>query len=181
MRFRYFAYGSNMLTTRLRPRCPGAMVLGRAVAEGYVLEFSKPSIDGSGKATLREAVARWASGVLFEIPKAELGALDAHEGLGNGYDRNDAFPVRFIGSGKIVQASTYLATSRDSSLLPYDWYLALVIAGAREHGLENDYVAMLRAVACGSDPNSNRGTRAVALEALMAVGFEDYTALLVDT
>ena len=30
MMFYYFAYGSNMLTTRLTQRCPGAIVVGPA-------------------------------------------------------------------------------------------------------------------------------------------------------
>ena len=85
MTFYYFAYGSNMLTTRLKPRCPGAKRVGRADADGAVIEFSKPSIDGSGKATLRQAAGSRTAGVLFEIPIAELAQLDSHEGVGSGY------------------------------------------------------------------------------------------------
>ena len=152
MTFYYFAYGSNMLTTRLKPRCPGTVLVGRADADGFVVEFSKRSIDGSGKAALREDTGGRASGVLFEIPKAELGLLDSHEGLGSGYDRHDSFAVRRAGSGEIVQAKTYLATATDSSLTPYDWYLALVIAGARENGLGKTCLEALRRVAYSADP-----------------------------
>ena len=53
MTFLYFSYGSNMLTERLRARCPSANCIGIATATGYALEFSKSSVDGSGKATLR--------------------------------------------------------------------------------------------------------------------------------
>ena len=50
--FHYFAYGSNMLTARLKARCSGAELVGRAFADGWGIEFSKPGEDGSGKATL---------------------------------------------------------------------------------------------------------------------------------
>ena len=177
MTFYYFAYGSNMLTTRLKPRCPGVILVGRADAGDTVVEFSKPSIDRSGKATLRQAAGGRAAGVLFEIPKSELGLLDSHEGVGSGYERRDAFPVRLVDGGEIIQAAAYLATSPDSSLRPYDWYLALVIAGAQEHGLGDDYLAALRRVAYLADPDDSRRTRAEAIDALTAAGFAEYRKL----
>ena len=48
----YFANGSNMLTMRLRKRCPGAIPTKRAYAADWAVEFSKPSKDYSGKVTL---------------------------------------------------------------------------------------------------------------------------------
>ena len=41
-----FAYGSNMLTSRLRRRCPSAMPLGVATLIGYELRWHKKSKDG---------------------------------------------------------------------------------------------------------------------------------------
>ena len=178
MTFYYFAYGSNMLTTRLKSRCQGAVLVGRADADSTVIEFSKPSTDESGKATLRQAHGGRTAGVLFEIPTAELGQLDSHEGLGSGYQRRNAFPIRLVDSKEIISAVTYLATSRDSGLKPYDWYLALVIAGAHEHKLGDNYPAALQRVAWMPDPVSNRRTRTDAIEALAAAGFGDYRNLL---
>lgn len=132
MGFYYFAYGSNMLTARLKARCPSAVAVGTAEVADFVVEFSKPSVDLSGKATLNNAAGGHyrSSGVLFEIAKAELERLDRAEGIGDGYDRHDSFGVRLKDGGEIVQARTYLAAATDSGLKPYDWYLALVIAGA---------------------------------------------------
>ena len=178
MTFYYFAFGSNMLTTRLKARCAGAIPVGRAVADGTVIEFSKPSIDRSGKATLRREAGGRTVGVLFEIPIAELGQLDCHEGVANGYERRDAFPVRLVDDDEMVRAAAYLATSPNNSLKPYDWYLALVIAGAYEHGLGDDYLSELRRVAYMLDPNDSRRTRAEAIEALTAAGFAIYRKLL---
>lgn len=184
MTFYYFAYGSNMLTARLQARCPSAVPLGRAEVADYVVEFSKrSSVDQSGKATLSGAVghSHSSSGVLFEIATAELGQLDRAEGNGKGYDRDDNFPVRLVGGSGIVHARSYLATETVSSLKPYDWYLALVIAGAHEHDLGEDYLAGLRRVAFDDDRDSARKTRRAALEALAAAGFPDYRVLLSPT
>lgn len=44
-----FAYGSNMSPERIRARAPSAVFVTKAYLEGYVLEFLKPGMDGSGK------------------------------------------------------------------------------------------------------------------------------------
>ena len=52
MTFLCFGHGSDMPAERLRARCPSAKCIGIAAATGYVPEFGKPGVDGSGKATL---------------------------------------------------------------------------------------------------------------------------------
>ena len=174
----YFAYGSNMLTTRLERRCRGAFPVGRADAVDHAIEFSKLSKDKSGKATLRHTNGGRTSGVLFKIPITELGRLDKCEGVGKGYERCDAFPVRLLDGDEILEATTYLATSPDSSLKPYDWYLALVIAGAQEHLLSDDYLAELRRVKFVPDPVLDRNSRLEAIRALTAAGIADYRKVI---
>ena len=44
-----------------------------------------------------------------------------------------SFAVTMLGSGEPVSTATYKPTRHDPALIPYDWYLALCIAGAREH------------------------------------------------
>jgi gamma-glutamylcyclotransferase len=67
--FKYFAYGSNMLTERLRSRGSSAIVVSRAMVRKYVLEFCKRSADGSGKATIVGSGKDGAlvHGVVYEI------------------------------------------------------------------------------------------------------------------
>ena len=81
MTFFYFAYGSNMLPTRLLGRCPSAKAVGLGVARAWSLEFSKASKDGSGKATLVAAPNSAIPGVIFEIDLSEREQLDQHEGV----------------------------------------------------------------------------------------------------
>ncbi len=180
MKFYYFAYGSNMLTERLRARCPSANLIGNASKDNYVLEFNKRSKDGSGKATLRREAGpgRRVVGVLFEIESTEKKRLDQAEGRGKGYDRCDSFIVRLANGGDPIDTACYVATETDHHLKPYDWYLALVVGGAREHHLDEEYIAHLSQFSYEDDECLERHERKVALEALEKSGFVDYRKLI---
>src|SRR5450631_1314447 len=87
-RVRYFAYGSNMLTARLRERAPSATAIGIGQLEGHALRWDKHSWrDGSGKCdaefTGQRSDVVW--GAVFELAPEDKPALDQAEGLGNGY------------------------------------------------------------------------------------------------
>lgn len=180
MSFFYFAYGSNMLPARLSARCPSAEVIGVASASGHALEFSKLSKDNSGKATLVAANSEdnHTPGVLFKIAKGDLPSLDSAEGAGYGYLRHDTFQVRLRGTDEEVLATTYLAIETDPHLKPYDWYLALTVAGARHHGLDIGHVQMLYNTRFRVDADQTREGRIIALEALAAHGHRDHRQFL---
>lgn len=172
----YFAYGSNMLKERLlaADRCVSAVTLGAATAPGYRVDMTKRSRrDGSGKATLVADPAQVAHGVLYEVPLTELALLDESEGVGFGYDRHDALAVSW--RAKTVSARTYIAPPPyvDEALRPYDWYAALCVAGARQHGLPDDHVAQLARFATIPDGEPERPSRRRALALLRGAGFAD--------
>ncbi|WP_165793494.1 gamma-glutamylcyclotransferase family protein [Hyphococcus luteus] len=171
----YFAYGSNMLTARLAARCPSARLIGPAEVSRHRLAFSKRSHDGSGKATLAASGAEHdvTLGILFEIGIEDMPALDEAEERGTGYDRFDAFDVHCMTRGEIVPHITYLARAPVTGLLPYDWYLALIVAGAREHELGETYVKALIDTPCAPDPQPDRPGRRIALAALNEAGYAD--------
>jgi hypothetical protein len=83
-----------------------------------------------------------------------------------------------MGNGQRVGATTYIATAIDGRLKPYDWYLAVVIAGAKYHALGEEYLARLQRFQHEIDPNEKRESRMDALAALQADGFPDYRTLL---
>lgn len=176
--FSYFAYGSNMLSQRLAARCASARFNRIASVSGYKIGFSKRSIDKSGKATLvhtgqdEDVVI----GVVFDIAVAHRGSLDDAEG--SGYCVHEPFPVTCVRTGTIVPARTYIAGEQDVSLLPYDWYLALVLAGVREHGMDEAYAAALGLTKCLADPNPDGRSRLDAISALQLAGHSDYRTLL---
>ena len=151
--------------------------IGPAVAEGYALKFSKRSVDHSGKATLREAAGERSLDVLFKIPENQRCALDDAEG--KGYRRRDIAVRR--DDEEMARAECYFGTNLGDKLKPYDWYLALVVAGARQHGLDKldkRYVERLSKVGCSDDPDSERSERQKAVTALECAGFADWKKLL---
>lgn len=163
-KFRYFAYGSNMLTRRLRAtdRAPSATSLGVGYVEGRQLTFDKVSKDGSGKCDA-EATGENTDrvyGVIFEIASTDKAALDKAEGLNEGYAEEC---VEVVTDSDKVQAMTYIATNKEPTLRPYHWYKAITIAGALEHGLPKDYVESLRAFESIEDSDGKRRAKNEAL------------------
>jgi gamma-glutamylcyclotransferase len=181
MTFRYFAYGSNMLTEWLRGRCPSAQPIGIAIAANHKLVFGKRSIDKSGKATLVPAEGNHTPGVVFEIAESERGLLDTAEGFKhdkpddpNRYKRDDSFQIRLVESDSIITATTYLANKLEDGLKPYDWYLALLIAGAVQYGLDSTHIKELKQ----TESDKTNDNRQKALSSLKAAGHENYAELL---
>lgn len=162
--FLYFAYGSNMFTSWLcQPaRCPSARAVGIAELRGYELLWHKPSIDKSGKCDVVAVDMPGAAtlGVLYEIAANEKSALDRAEGLNKGYDEVE---VEVLCDGRQVAATTYRATNIDPAIRPFTWYRALVIAGAKEHGLPAAYIAGLESVLADQDPDRPRHDKRMAL------------------
>ena len=165
-----------MLPARLINRCASAKLIGTGVAPNFQLGFSKPGKDGSGKAMLVAAPGARLSGVLFEIDVSERAVLDRHEG--SGYRRDDSFCVECTSSGAACLANTYFATKSDAQLKPFDWYLAVVIAGAIHHGMEGASITALKDTPFIEDPEKLRNTRIAAIKALREHGISDYRTLL---
>lgn len=171
----YFAYGSNMLHARLAARCPSARPLFVAHVPGWDIDFSKRGQDLSGKATLVRAShpGAIAYGVAFEVADSEMPDLDRFEGRGNGYERDDDFTVIHSDTGDDIVAKTYIAapTAIDPSLRPFDWYLTLVLAGARQNNLPAALVERLQSQPSLPDPQPDRPQRLEALRVLNLSGF----------
>jgi hypothetical protein len=156
---KYFAYGSNMLTERLRARVGGAVALSEVCVCGYQVRFHKRSDDGSGKCNIVETGSQEdrVYGVVFEIPKEQLEKLDVAEGYGKGYvhkyiplpNKPDENALAYVAEPK------YIA----DELSPYRWYHGLVIAGAEQHGLPVNYIEELRKQGWKEDPKPNRSSK----------------------
>jgi len=140
----YFAYGSNLSSERMRlpERAPLARRVGTAALTGFVLRWCKRGADGTGKCTVcstglrRDAV--W--GVLWEVDPDDLARLDVVEGPG--YERIE---LQVLSANQRLDVFTYLARPAhlDAALAPTEAYRALVVAGAREHGLPAPWIAFL--------------------------------------
>ena len=164
----YFAYGSNMLEERLKPRVTSAEFRGTIALPGYRIRFRKQSTDQSGKCDIfhTRCADDVVHSVIFDVDDGQLKALDDSEGCGKGYHR-EKIALR-PPDGTPIDAWVYIADpgAIDEALVPYSWYHELVIRGAEQHKLPNDYVAGLRAVPFALDPKSNRKTKLEAESAL---------------
>lgn len=129
--------------------------MGAARISGFGMAFDKIGQDGSGKATLFDAPGQAVHGALFHLDDPDLARLDEIEGLGRGYDR---LTVRAEHDGQVMPAAAYLAPAhhRHAALTPFDWYLGLVLAGACEQALPDEWTAQLRAVTAVPDPDAAR-------------------------
>lgn len=179
--FLYFAYGSNLLSHRLRQRTASAVAIGCGVLPGHVLRWHMASTDGSGKCDVLlqgDGVAA-VHGVVYRIDHDEKPLLDKAESLGSGY-REEQVVVN-MGAQQVV-ASIYRALRIDDAAVPYDWYHALVLAGAREQQLPEPYLRQLAGVTTRADPDAHRAALHFALAggAVPAAGVAAKTPRLID-
>ncbi|MFP8881441.1 MAG: gamma-glutamylcyclotransferase family protein [Myxococcota bacterium] len=149
MRALYFAYGSNLKATRMRERVPSASPVSTALLHGWRLTLDKRATDGSGKANLSRKAGASLWGFVYRIEPAEWTDLDRFE---PGYTRTDVEVL--AADGRRLSAQTYIASVAVAELVAFDWYKALIVEGAREHGLPADYVTTLEALAARPDPNA---------------------------
>ena len=151
---KYFAYGANMYTDRLRQRVPSCTLYAVATLKGYSLRFHKRGNDGSGKCNALYTGNQddQVIGAVFQIAQSEHLVLDRLE---VGYH---ATPVNVVVGDKTVAAYMYEADSDtiDDTLRPYTWYREFVIAGAKEHKLPALYIQSLQAVPAQEDPDTQR-------------------------
>lgn len=138
-RINYFAYGSNMLTDRMQYRTPSAIQIGIGLLKDYDFVCNKKSIDGSGKGNLVLSENSEVWGVIFEIYENDLSRLDEIEG---GYQRKN---VTVLLNNTPVTAVTYISDKLTGEP-PTQSYLQLIIDGAIEHQLPEDYIAKLKAI-----------------------------------
>ncbi len=136
---RYLAYGSNLWPARLEARVGAVAVRGSARLPDHELSFTKRGTDGSGKCTLASCPGAVAWVVVYELPAAARAILDRIEGVGHGYS------VRWIDLPAYGRCFVYLAEPAwvDAGLVPFDWYHALVMAGARHHGFPPAYLSRI--------------------------------------
>jgi hypothetical protein len=155
----YFAYGSNMLTERLRDRVPSAEPVTTVHLPGYDLRFHKRSRDGSAKGNvIEDDESTSVHGVLFSVATDDLSALDQAENRGYGYERCRVHPRT---DGESVEAFTYIAQPAyvDDAHRPYGWYKAVVAAGTIQHDLPPFYRTRIKAIRSYPDPNEDRRAR----------------------
>jgi gamma-glutamylcyclotransferase len=144
-----------MSRRRIEERLGPCRALGAACLKGYQLNFHKCGGDGSGKCTIQHTGdgRQHVLGGLFDLSQAQSRQLDGFEG--SGYFRQR---VGLYLRGQSFNAYTYIAVARyiDNSLIPFDWYRALVLQGARELEFARSYIHKIRSLPYNVDPDPSR-------------------------
>jgi gamma-glutamylcyclotransferase (GGCT)/AIG2-like uncharacterized protein YtfP len=131
----YFAYGSNMASDQL----PDARFVGVARLDGYRLALTRRSIRWqAGVLDIVPSPGEAVWGALYELPEEGLEQLDAREGAGFAYRRIEAK----LACGR--RAVAYEVIEKEPrGVPPAPEYAALVLAGARERGLPDEWLREL--------------------------------------
>lgn len=159
----YFAYGSNMDGSTLRGR--RGIEWSRAapaLARGWRLVLDKPSLLGNGEAMASIVRDRGSHvwGVLFDISAADFEHLELTEGVRIDHYRRVEVVVEPSATWGApprggVPAFTLASDTRDPGLRPTTRYKRLLLAGAAEHGLPEEWIERLRAIdACEESAES---------------------------
>lgn len=145
--FHYFGFGSNMNLTSMRAKGVQPLYSRPALLRGWRLRFNVQHFfrheGGVGNIERSAEAQDYVLGVLHDCPDEALQSLDAMEALGHGYDR---ITVEVDVDGEQIAAYTYVGMPEfiDDSCLPSQRYLNIVVKGAREAGLDADYVQQLQ-------------------------------------
>lgn len=154
----YFAYGSNLSLAQMASRCPAARSVGRALAKGYRLVFPRPSDTWKGGVAGIEPIGDFhVEGAAYELTPDCVAALDEYEGLleTEAHYWRATIEIVLVETGQRAKAMTYFAhPTGPGHHDPHASYVSVMLNGARDHGLSEDWVKMLEAMLDGapSDP-----------------------------
>jgi hypothetical protein len=128
----YFAYGSNMDRAAMAMRCPRSRMIGLGR-----LPRHRVFITADGYASIARDPRRTVLGVMWEVPFADMPALDRYESVSSGlYIKIDQPIVTESGAKR---ALVYVGRSTKPGK-PKPGYLESVLAAARDVGLPEDYL-----------------------------------------
>jgi len=141
---RYFAYGSNMNSERMRKREINFLKREYTILKGWRLEFNKIASRNpkEGYANILRDKISVVEGILYTVQESEIRKLDEYEGYPNHYER---IKVRVILNNKEeMEAITYKAKSDKvrKGLKPSKEYLDHLLKGCDL--LSEEYCERLR-------------------------------------
>jgi hypothetical protein len=141
----YFAYGSNLdASTFLGRRRMKPLDTRVAVLRDFELRFDLPVGPGErGVANVAPRKGDLVWGVLYLLKGREAERLDRTEGVHHGAYRRLDVHVRDA-AGELYGAFTYHSTRGQGGRKPSRRYLGLLISGALQHGLPEEYVRRLQ-------------------------------------
>lgn len=131
----YFAYGANMDAAAMALRCPVSRLIGGGRLPGYRFIIMR-----EGYASVVRDPARTVYGVLWELARDDIPALDRYEGVAGGLYAKATLPVTTATGVK--RALIYLGRSTAPGR-PRPGYLEAVLAAAHVVQLQPAYIREL--------------------------------------
>jgi gamma-glutamylcyclotransferase (GGCT)/AIG2-like uncharacterized protein YtfP len=132
----YFAYGSNMDSSRMARMCRSARVSGI----GTLLDY-RFIINQGGFATVVPAAGTRVYGVLWALSEGDLLHLDEYEDVASGLYSRVSVKVTLM-RGAVSNALIYVAAN-DKPGSPGSHYLEGIVATATRHGFPEPYIQEL--------------------------------------
>lgn len=86
-------------------------------------------------------------GIVYSMTEKDLKILDRYEAVNIKYSREE-ISVKSFESGESIRVWTYFAITDDpgASFNPSSEYLGVIVRGAEEHGLSQDYIISLKGI-----------------------------------
>lgn len=137
----YFAYGSNLKESRLRDRDVRILDHKIGYIEDYAFRYNKIGVDDTGKGNIINEEGSRVWGVFFKIPEEDYRHL--HEAHEVGYRQIE---VEGTSGEKRVKAKSFVALPEniDNAMTPHPEYHNIVLKGAEEKKLPEDYIRFLK-------------------------------------
>jgi len=139
----HFGYGSNMSEAYMKQYTPSLKYVMNAQLPNFEIQFRKYSDNMKGGiSSIIDKPGGMVYGVIYEIPRAEMEALDILEDVPLGIYSRETFKV--LGSdGKWHDGDLYRVVEPKGPFTPAAAYLDLMITGAKEHGINATWIAKL--------------------------------------
>ncbi len=146
----YFAYGFNLNVKQMNEKCTKPRVLGIARLAGHKIGFYEYSViwDGAVETVVPDEQSEvW--GVLYQLEVYAWDQLDNCEDARlDGTGEYFHYPVEVLDEqNNLREASIYKKARLGPPKEPSTEYLEIIIQGAKEQGLPQDYIASLENIA----------------------------------
>jgi gamma-glutamylcyclotransferase len=145
----YFAYGSNLSKPRMQNRTGPILASRVARLKDHRLCFNNTDKEGIERyANIVPSAGAVTWGVAYWCSAQAMAALDRYEGVAEDCYLREWVEVETI-DGDRLQAEVYIGGQRFTVVegRPSDWYLDIILLGAKEHGLPEDYIRGIESLA----------------------------------
>ena len=140
----HFGYGSNLQLSFLKQLLPGAEFAMKGYLPNYEVQFSFWSEKRqAGLSNIMPVPGKMVQGALYSVPQKELEILDEMDGIYKGDYLRTTFLI--LGEdGKFHSAELYKVIDPKGPFTPSKDYVEGMLIGAKEIGLDPDYIKIIK-------------------------------------